>query len=68
MVKKNYDYVLIDYMHSLGMFTINAMSAADSVIIPTQPHFFSAKGLEQELRSVSKVKRKNTPKLRMDGT
>ena len=45
-VKKNYDYVLIDCMPSLGMITINALVAADSVIIPTQPHYLSAKGLE----------------------
>ena len=44
-VKKNYDYVLIDCMPSLGMITINALAAADSVIIPTQPHYLSAKGL-----------------------
>ena len=55
-VRKNYDYVLIDCMPSLGMFPINAMAAADSVIIPILPHFFSAKGLEQLLRSVSKVR------------
>ena len=66
-VKKNYDYVLIDCMPSLGMFPINAMAAADSVIIPTQPHFFSAKGLEQLLRSVSKVRQQINPKLRIDG-
>lgn len=66
-VRKNYDYVLIDCMPSLGMFPINAMAAADSVIIPTQPHFFSAKGLEQLLRSVSMVRRNINPKLRVDG-
>ena len=66
-VKKNYDYVLIVCMPSLGMFPINAMAAADSVIIPTQPHFFSAKGLEQLLRSVSKARRQINPKLRIDG-
>ena len=52
-VRKNYDYVLIDCMPSLGMITINALAAADSVIIPTQPHYLSAKGLELLLRSVS---------------
>lgn len=66
-VRKNYDYVLIDCMPSLGMITINALAAADSVIIPTQPHFFSAKGLEQLLRSVSMVRRNINPKLRIDG-
>lgn len=66
-VKKNYDYVLIDCMPSLGMITINALAVADSVVIPTQPHYLSAKGLELLLRSVSKVKRQINPKLRIDG-
>jgi len=66
-VKKNYDYVLIDCMPSLGMLTINALAAADSVVIPTQPHYLSAKGLELLLRSVSKVRRQINPKLRIDG-
>lgn len=52
-VKKNYDYVLIDCMPSLGMITINALAVADSVIIPTQPHYLSAKGLELLLRCTS---------------
>ena len=66
-VKKNYDYVLIDCMPALGMLTINGLAAADSVIIPNQPHCFSIKGLEQLLRSVSKVKRQINPNLRIDG-
>ena len=66
-VKKNYDYVLIDCMPSLGMITINALAAADSVVTPTQPHYLSAKGLELLLRSVSMVKRQINPKLRIDG-
>ena len=66
-VKKNYDYVLIDCMPSLGMLTINALAAADSVIIPSQPHYLSAKGLELLLRSVSKVRRQINPHLRIDG-
>ena len=66
-VKKNYDYVLIDCMPALGMMTINALAAADSVVIPNQPHYFSIKGLEQLLRSVSMVKRQINPKLRIDG-
>ena len=66
-VKKNYDYVLVDCMPSLGMLTINALAAADSVVIPTQPHYLSAKGLELLLRSVSKVRRQINPPLRIDG-
>ena len=66
-VKKNYDVVLVDCMPSLGMLTINALAAADSVVIPTQPHYLSAKGLELLLRSVSKVKRQINPHLRIDG-
>ena len=66
-VKKNYDTVLVDCMPSLGMLTINALAAADSVVIPTQPHYLSAKGLELLLRSVSKVKRQINPHLRIDG-
>ena len=66
-VKKNYDYCLIDCMPSLGMLTINALAAADSVVIPTQPHYLSAKGLELLLRSVSKVRRQINPPLRIDG-
>lgn len=49
------------------MITINALAAADSVIIPTQPHYLSAKGLELLLRSVSMVKRQINPKLWIDG-
>lgn len=66
-VKQNYDYVLVDCMPSLGMLTINALAAADSVVIPTQPHYLSAKGLELLLRSVSKVRRQINPHLRIDG-
>ena len=66
-VKRDYDFVLIDCMPSLGMITINSLAAADSVVIPTQPHYLSAKGLELLLRTVSKVKRQINPKLRIDG-
>ena len=66
-IKKQYDYVLIDCMPSLGMLTINSLTAADSVIIPSQPHFLSAKGLDLLLHSVSRVRRQINPKLRIDG-
>lgn len=66
-VKDKYDVVLVDSMPSLGMLTINALAASDSIIIPTQPHYLSAKGLELLLHSVSKVKRQINPKLRIEG-
>ncbi len=66
-VKHSYDYVLIDCMPSLGMMTINALTAADTVIIPSQPHFLSVKGLELLLHSISKVKKQINPKLKIDG-
>ena len=66
-VRKNYDYILIDCMPSLGMMTINALAAADSVIIPSQPSFLSTKGLNLLLHSISKVKRSINPSLRIDG-
>jgi chromosome partitioning protein len=66
-IKSNYDYILIDCMPSLGMMTLNSLVAADSVIIPSQPHFLSAKGLELLLHSISKVKRQINPRLSIDG-
>lgn len=66
-VKQDYDYILIDCMPSLGMMTINALVAADSVIIPSQPNFLSTKGLNLLLRSISKAKRSINPNLRVEG-
>ena len=55
--KKHYDVVLIDCMPSLGMITINALAAADSVIIPVQAHYLPAKGMTQLMKTINKVKR-----------
>ena len=60
-VKKNYDTVLIDCMPSLGMITINALAAADSVIIPVQAHYLPAKGMTQLMRTIGKVRRQINP-------
>ena len=65
--KDKYDYCLIDCMPSLSMVTLNALSAADSVIIPSQPNFLSTKGLNLLLRSISKIKRQINPRLKIDG-
>jgi chromosome partitioning protein len=66
-VKQNYDYVLIDCMPSLGLMTLNALAASDSIIIPTQAHYLSTKGLELLIHTVSKAKQQINPKLRIDG-
>ncbi|MBQ7820474.1 MAG: ParA family protein, partial [Lachnospiraceae bacterium] len=66
-VRENYDYIIIDCMPSLGMMTFNALCAADSVIIPTQPEFLSAKGLEQLLSTINRVRRHINPNLKVDG-
>ena len=66
-MRKDYDYILIDCMPSLGMMTVNALAAADSVIIPSQPNFLSTKGLNLLLRSIAKIKRQINPRLRIDG-
>lgn len=66
-VKDKYDYILIGCMPSLGMITLNALTAADSVIIPVQAQYLPAKGMTQLLQTVSKVKRQINPKLQIDG-
>ena len=66
-VKRGYDYVLLDCMPSLGMLTINALAAADSVLIPVQAQYLPAKGLEQLLMTINKVRRQINPKLQIDG-
>ncbi len=66
-VKRNYDYVLLDCMPSLGMLTVNALAAADAALVPVQANYLSAKGLEQLLQTINKVKRQINPKLRIEG-
>ena len=66
-VKKDYDYILIDCMPSLGMMTINALVAADSVIIPCEPSYLSVKGLDLLLHSISRIKRQINPTLTIEG-
>ncbi len=67
MVKNEYDYIIIDCMPSLSMLTINALAAADSVIIPVQAQYLPVKGLEQLLHTIGKVRRQINPKLTING-
>lgn len=65
--KRSYDYILIDCSPSLGMLTLNALTAADKVIIPVQSHYLPMKGLEQLLISVGMVRRRLNPNLKIEG-
>ena len=65
--KRKYDFILLDCMPSLGMLTINALAAADVALIPVQAQYLSAKGLEQLLQTVQKVRRQINPKLKIEG-
>lgn len=60
-LKKDYDYILIDCMPSLGMLTINTLAAAGSVIVPVQAHYLPAKGMTQLMKTISKVQRQLNP-------
>ena len=66
-VRREYDFILLDCMPSLGMLTVNALAAADQVLIPVQAQYLSAKGLEQLLQTISKVRRQINPKLKIEG-
>lgn len=66
-VRPDYDYIIIDCMPSLGMITINALVAADSVLIPVQPAYLSIKGLEQLIVTISKLKRHLNPSISFEG-
>lgn len=66
-VKSDYDYTLIDCRPSLGMLTLNALTAADNVIIPVQAQYLPARAMTQLLQTVSKVKSHTNPDLKVDG-
>lgn len=66
-IKKDYEYILIDCMPSLGMITVNALAAADSVMIPVQAQYLPAKGMTQLVQTIGKVQQTLNPDLRIDG-
>ena len=66
-VRPLYDYILIDCMPSLNILTINALVEADSVLIPTQPQFFSTAGLQMLFQTIHRVQSKLNPELRIEG-
>jgi chromosome partitioning protein len=66
-VKHIYDYIIIDTAPALDLLTINALAAADSVIIPVCPRYLDALGLEQLLKAVAQIRRQINPKLAIGG-
>ncbi|WP_438498214.1 ParA family protein [Paenibacillus sp. IHBB 3054] len=66
-VKSNYDYIIIDCPPSLGILTINSLTAADSVIIPIQCEYYALEGLSQLLNTVRLVQKNLNPHLKIEG-
>lgn len=66
-IKDSFDYVIIDCAPSLGLITVNTLSAADSVIIPVQPEFFALEGLGKLLNTIKLVQARLNPSLKIEG-
>lgn len=66
-IRDNYDYIIIDCSPSLGLITINALSASDSVMIPVQPEFFALEGLGKLLQTIRLVQSGVNPSLTIEG-
>ena len=66
-IKDEYDYILIDCSPSLGLITVNSLTAADSVIIPVQCEYFALEGISKLLNTIKIIKTKLNPKLEIEG-
>ncbi len=66
-VKDNYDFIIIDCPPSLNLLTVNAMTTADSVLVPIQCEYYALEGLSQLIHTVNLVKERLNPDLDMDG-
>lgn len=66
-IKDDYDYILIDCSPSLGLITVNALSAADSVMIPVQSEYYSLEGLGKLLNTIKIIQTRLNPKLNIEG-
>ena len=66
-VRNNYDYVILDCPPSLSMLTVNAMTAADTVLVPIQCEYYALEGLTQLIHTINLVKKKLNPLLELEG-
>ena len=66
-VKEMYDFIIIDCPPSLSMLTINAMTTADTVLVPIQCEYYALEGLSQLIHTIDLVKERLNPKLEMEG-
>lgn len=66
-LRKEYDYILIDCAPSLGLITVNALSAADSVVVPVQSEYFALEGISKLLTTIKLIKRRLNPSLEIEG-
>jgi chromosome partitioning protein len=66
-LKVNYDFILIDCPPSLGLLTINALTAADSVVIPLECEYYALRGMAQLMDSIERIKERLNPRLQIDG-
>jgi chromosome partitioning protein len=66
-IRNEYDYILIDCSPSLGLITVNALTAANSVIIPVQCEYFALEGISKLLNTIKIIKNKLNPKLEIEG-
>ena len=66
-LKPKYDFILIDCSPSLGLITVNALTAADSVIIPVQCEYFALEGISKLLNTIKIIKSKQNPHLEIEG-
>lgn len=66
-LKKEYDYIIIDCSPSLGLITVNCLTAADSVIVPMQSEYYSLEGISKLLSTIKIIKSKLNPELEIEG-
>lgn len=66
-IKDDYDYILIDCSPSLGLITVNALTAADSIIIPVQSEYFALEGISKLLNTIKIIKKRLNPSLEIEG-